>query len=63
LPLVGLALALPASPGSARALDFAPCGEPDGILCATMTVPLDRSGKIPGSIGIFMQKNLFEAGQ
>ena len=51
----GLALAAPAvSPG--RALDFAPCGEPEGILCARVTVPLDRSGVVPGSIDIFLHK-------
>jgi pimeloyl-ACP methyl ester carboxylesterase len=63
LSLVGLALVLPASPGSAHALDFAPCGEPDGILCATITVPLDRSGKIPGSIGIFIHKKPATSGK
>jgi pimeloyl-ACP methyl ester carboxylesterase len=63
LLVVGLVLVLPASPGSARALDFAPCGEPGGILCATITVPLDRGGKIPGSIGIFIHKKPATSGK
>ncbi len=51
-----LGIALLAAPAAGRGLGFAPCGQPQGIVCATVTVPLDRSGTIPGSVGIVVEK-------
>jgi pimeloyl-ACP methyl ester carboxylesterase len=35
---------------------FAPCGQPDGITCATVTVPLDRSGGFPGTVDLAVRR-------
>src|SRR5436190_17394645 len=45
--LAGAGLA--AAPASA-ALSFGPCPEGPGFECATVAVPLDRSGRVPGTI-------------
>lgn len=49
------ALAVPA-PASAS-LAFAPCPD-DGNQCATLTVPLDPSGALPGSIALHVEREL-----
>src|SRR5579862_6152023 len=48
LVLVG-ALTLGAGNASAQG---SPCGSTPGLLCSTVTVPLDRSGAIPGTVGL-----------
>ena len=42
----------------ARALDFAPCTDADqqGFECATLTVPLDRSGAVSGSVPLAIER-------
>jgi pimeloyl-ACP methyl ester carboxylesterase len=44
--LAGLGLAAPAS----AALDFRPCATGLQVQCATLTVPVDRTGAVPGTI-------------
>src|SRR4051812_13049254 len=51
-PLVIVALLLAfAAPASAK-LNWRPCSDQLGFECATMRVPLDRSGQTPGTIPI-----------
>jgi pimeloyl-ACP methyl ester carboxylesterase len=46
-----------ASPGVAdAALRFRPCPDARGVDCATLQVPLDRSGRVPGSISLFIRR-------
>src|SRR5690348_8885019 len=33
-----------------------PCGRPTGVLCATVTVPLDRTGVVPGSVALHVEE-------
>jgi pimeloyl-ACP methyl ester carboxylesterase len=53
--LVGLLAGTDASSASA-ALTFAPCPEAAGFSCASLTVPLDRSGKAPGTIALTIER-------
>lgn len=55
--LTGL-LALVAVAPAGAALSWAPCTEATatGFQCATVTVPLDRSGKAPGTIGLTVER-------
>ena len=46
--LIGGALAL-GSVSQAGALAFVPCASSAGFICATLPVPLDRSGGVPGT--------------
>jgi pimeloyl-ACP methyl ester carboxylesterase len=32
-----------------------PCGKPTGVLCTTVTVPLDRSGAFPGTVPLHVE--------
>jgi pimeloyl-ACP methyl ester carboxylesterase len=50
LALVALVLAAPASVLAAPALKA--CAGQDGFGCATLDVPLDRTGAIPGTVGL-----------
>lgn len=56
--IVGLLLASLVLAPPAGALDFAPCTESgqQDFECATLTVPLDRSGMVPGSVGLAIQR-------
>jgi pimeloyl-ACP methyl ester carboxylesterase len=49
-----------AAPGPARAggLAFHACREAAGAECATLAVPLDRAGRLPGSIALSVQRHL-----
>lgn len=51
------------APSAARAegLDWRPCKERLG--CATLTVPLDRSGAVPGSVKLAVQRQPVRRGQ
>jgi pimeloyl-ACP methyl ester carboxylesterase len=56
--LLGLAVALAClSPGQARAaIPLAACSSSsDGALCGTVTVPVDRTGAFPGTIGLHVE--------
>jgi pimeloyl-ACP methyl ester carboxylesterase len=52
---LGALAALGASPAGA-ALAFAPCQNVPGFSCAPLTVPLDRSGKTPGTIALTVER-------
>jgi pimeloyl-ACP methyl ester carboxylesterase len=47
-----LAAAALVTPASARALSFAPCRQSAGFSCATLPVPLERGGAVPGSVAL-----------
>jgi pimeloyl-ACP methyl ester carboxylesterase len=49
-----LLTALPAT--SDAALDFHPCPAPAGVECATMNVPIDRSGSVPGTLPLLIER-------
>ena len=49
-----LGAVLVASAGAA--LPFLPCTSPTGFSCATLTVPLDRTGKTPGTIALTLER-------
>jgi pimeloyl-ACP methyl ester carboxylesterase len=49
-----------ASPAGA-ALPFAPCANASGFSCASLTVPLDRSGKTPGTIALTVERKAASA--
>src|SRR3954468_10623388 len=50
-----LALAAPA-PAPAAATAFGPCERGAALQCATLAVPLDRSGRLPGEVGLFAER-------
>src|SRR5437764_7084242 len=43
-------------PSVAQALTFHTCGLPGGIHCATVRVPIDRSGAVGGTIGLHVER-------
>jgi pimeloyl-ACP methyl ester carboxylesterase len=46
-----------AAPSSASAaLDFQPCASPQGVQCATIDVPVDRSGAVPGTFTLLVHR-------
>jgi pimeloyl-ACP methyl ester carboxylesterase len=54
LPLAAVLL-LSAAPAGARPRLGAPCGQTAGLLCATLAVPLDRSGTFPGTVSLHVE--------
>jgi pimeloyl-ACP methyl ester carboxylesterase len=52
----GVLAAAPAP--AARALLFTPCPSSSGFSCATVPVPLDRSGAVPGSIALSVEREM-----
>jgi pimeloyl-ACP methyl ester carboxylesterase len=59
-----LAICLLAGTGVApahAALAFAPCANASGFSCASLTVPLDRSGKTPGTIALTVERKAASA--
>jgi pimeloyl-ACP methyl ester carboxylesterase len=60
--LAGALTAASASPAGA-ALAFAPCQSVPGFSCAPLTVPLDRSGKLAGTITLAVQRKAASAPQ
>ena len=55
---VAAAFALVAAlPGAARAaVTFEPCAQPKGVDCATITVPIDRTGAVPGTLPLLIHR-------
>ena len=45
-----------ASPGPGP--EFAPCPQGEGFACATLSVPLERGGPVPGAIGLRVERLL-----
>jgi pimeloyl-ACP methyl ester carboxylesterase len=54
-PLLALALAAVRVP-AAFALSFGSCANSPGFSCATIAVPLDRSGQVPGTISLSVER-------
>jgi pimeloyl-ACP methyl ester carboxylesterase len=52
----GLVTALGAPPSAGAALDFKSCATPKGVQCAEMQVPIDRTGAVPGSFPVLVQR-------
>jgi pimeloyl-ACP methyl ester carboxylesterase len=44
------------STASASTLSFVPCHGSSGVLCAAVSVPLDRSGVVPGSVQLAVEE-------
>src|SRR3954471_23373089 len=55
LGVVLLLTLLSVSPANA-ALDFQPCAEPAGVECATIDVPVDRAGRVPGTFTLLVHR-------
>jgi pimeloyl-ACP methyl ester carboxylesterase len=56
-PLLSAAIAMAqASPAAALAFTPCPSGVPSGFSCATLSVPLDRSGTVTGSVGLSVER-------
>ena len=53
---IGFSLALALPTGAQAALDFHPCPAPAGVECATMNVPIDRSGSVPGTLPLLIER-------
>jgi pimeloyl-ACP methyl ester carboxylesterase len=51
-----------ASSRAAAQVDFRPCGPPVGRECARVTVPVDRSGIVPGTISLLVTRLLATSG-
>jgi pimeloyl-ACP methyl ester carboxylesterase len=52
-----LVAAVLGTPAAARAAGvLAPCGAASDVLCGTVQVPLDRGGRVPGSIALHVEK-------
>src|SRR5436305_9036083 len=51
---LAFAATVPAS--AAAALDFKPCASPKGVQCATIDVPVDRSGNVPGTFRLLVHR-------
>jgi pimeloyl-ACP methyl ester carboxylesterase len=52
---VALALFVPGPAGAAN-IPLAACGKTQGLLCGTVTVPLDRTGVVPGTIDLHVEE-------
>jgi pimeloyl-ACP methyl ester carboxylesterase len=55
-PVITVALATIHVPFAEATLAFAPCVNSPGFACATATVPLDRSGAVPGTISLSVEQ-------
>jgi pimeloyl-ACP methyl ester carboxylesterase len=54
--IAGLAVAAASPATASAALDFKPCASPKGVQCATIDVPVDRSGNVPGSFSLLVHR-------
>src|SRR4051794_38470320 len=62
LPALVLAAIAAAAPPAAAATAFRPCPDSDVWLCARIAVPLDHSGKVPGSVHLVAERLRGRAG-
>jgi pimeloyl-ACP methyl ester carboxylesterase len=46
----------PASSTASSALSFTPCADNQGFGCTTVSVPVDRGGAVPGTIGLKVER-------
>jgi pimeloyl-ACP methyl ester carboxylesterase len=61
LPALALA-SWPASSDASPGASFTPCPQDATFSCATVPVPLDRSGAVPGTIGLSVERRRAAAG-
>jgi pimeloyl-ACP methyl ester carboxylesterase len=55
--LAAAAAVAAAWPGiAAAAIRFQPCPDANGVDCGTLQVPLDRTGRVPGTISLFIRR-------
>jgi pimeloyl-ACP methyl ester carboxylesterase len=45
-----------AAPAGASARAFAPCDRDSVVLCGNVSVPLDRSGRVPGTVDLYVER-------
>jgi len=53
--VLGLLASIGAAPAGA-AVTFTPCASAPGFLCGSLTVPLDRTGKTPGTVALALER-------
>jgi pimeloyl-ACP methyl ester carboxylesterase len=53
----------PASSAASSSLSFIPCANSPGFSCTTVPVPLDRSGRVPGTISLSVERKTAGATQ
>ena len=53
-----VAVAPAAQPAAGASLTFTPCPEASTFSCASLPVPLSRSGNVPGSISLNVRRRL-----
>jgi pimeloyl-ACP methyl ester carboxylesterase len=63
LSLTLVALAAAGTGAASAALSYSPCPENAGFSCAAISVPLDRSGKAPGTIALTIERKAVGATQ
>jgi pimeloyl-ACP methyl ester carboxylesterase len=51
-----------ASAKASASASFSPCAQQPGFACATVPVPLDRSGAVPGTIGLTVERRTAPTG-
>jgi pimeloyl-ACP methyl ester carboxylesterase len=44
------------APGAHAAIPYTPCGTPAGFQCGALTVPLDRTGAVPGTVTLHVER-------
>jgi len=54
--VVGLSAGLVGAPAASAALGFRPCPGQEAFGCARLSVPLDRSGHVPGSVSLSVRR-------
>jgi pimeloyl-ACP methyl ester carboxylesterase len=59
----GALLASVATASSQAAIPWQACGQSNAYACASLTVPLDRSGAVPGSVTLAMRRHRAPAGE
>jgi pimeloyl-ACP methyl ester carboxylesterase len=55
-PFLALAIGLAGVNAAAAALSFSPCLDAAGFSCTTLSVPLDRTGDLPGTITLSVER-------
>ena len=56
LAALGALMVVASQSAAAPRPGFHPCGRPYGLVCATVVVPLDRSGRVPGVVHLHVEK-------
>jgi pimeloyl-ACP methyl ester carboxylesterase len=56
VPLLVVAAFLGTASGSRAAVSLTPCGKTPGLECGTVSVPLDRSGSVPGAVSLHVEE-------